>query len=153
MPNVNGISFVNILMIDESDLVEIPELSGSFAIIECRSKYLLCFNTLRKQWELPAGKREKNESPKECAIRELYEETSQSIMDMAFIGILISKDKLGKVKYNPLFYARVEELQTFIPNKETSGLKLWGQADEISPIDPIDENLLQCISSHIKKTM
>lgn len=41
---------------------------------------------------------------------------------MASIVILISRDRLGKVKYNSLFYARVEELQPFIPR--TSGLKL-----------------------------
>jgi 8-oxo-dGTP diphosphatase len=63
-------------------------IAGSYAVIKSSDKYLLCYNTWRKQWELPAGKREENESPKECAIRELYEETGQSVDDLKFKGLL-----------------------------------------------------------------
>jgi len=62
-------------------------LAGSYAVIKCDDKYLLCYNTLRKQWELPAGQREKNETPKECAIRELFEETGQCVSKIDFKGL------------------------------------------------------------------
>lgn len=57
----------------EIEINQYQPLAGSFAVIRCKDKYLLCYNKWRKQWELPAGQREEGETPMECAIRELYE--------------------------------------------------------------------------------
>ncbi len=75
----NGFEFLDFINVNETEINNYHRFAGSYAVVKYDDKYLLCYNTLRKQWELPAGQREKNETPKECAIRELFEETGQSI--------------------------------------------------------------------------
>jgi 8-oxo-dGTP diphosphatase len=65
----NGFEFLDFLEVKETSIYDYHLLAGSYAVIKCDGKYLLCYNTLRKQWELPAGRREENETPKVCAIR------------------------------------------------------------------------------------
>lgn len=55
----NGFEFIDFLFVNETEIYNYHRLAGSYAIIKCDEKYLLCYNTLRKQWELPAGQREK----------------------------------------------------------------------------------------------
>lgn len=117
-----GSQFLEFIHAYENEVHSYQPLAGSFAAVKCDEKYLLCYNIWRKQWEVPAGKREANESPKECAIRELYEETGQIVSDLEFKGLLKVKDnKLGYIKYNPVYFA---EIQPFRKNAETSGIKL-----------------------------
>ena len=53
---------------------------------------------------------------KECAIRELYEETGQVVPDLNFIGLLKVKNKMnGIMKFNPV-YPSIEKLQPFKEN-------------------------------------
>ena len=87
----NGFEFVEFIMMTEEEIFSFQPLTGSYAVIRCNEKYLLCYNIWRKQWEIPAGHREDNETPKECAIRELYEETGQIVSDMEFKGLIKSK--------------------------------------------------------------
>ena len=119
-------------------------LAGSYAVIKCEGKYLMCYNTWRKQWEIPAGQREAHETPKECAIRELYEETGQTIEDLNFIGLLKSKNlSTGNVKYNPVYYGAMDELQPFVRNAETSQIILWDLQEQIGTMDEVDLRLLE----------
>lgn len=57
----NGFEFVNFLVVKENEIYDYQRLAGSYAVIKCDNKYLLCYNTLREQWEIPAGQRDKNE--------------------------------------------------------------------------------------------
>jgi 8-oxo-dGTP diphosphatase len=119
-------------------------LAGSFVIAKNGDRYLLCFNKNRDQWELPAGKREEGETPRECAIRELYEETTQIIEQLEFKGLMKLKNTLkGEIKYNPVYYGALNKLQPFIENEETSKIILWDQNEDIGYIDEIDKKLLE----------
>lgn len=84
----NGFVFLDFLIVKEDEIDDYQRLAGSYAVIKCEDKFLLCYNTWRKQRELPAGQREENETPKDCAIRELYEETGQVVLDLEFKGLL-----------------------------------------------------------------
>lgn len=71
---------------------EIVEHGGAVAVvaIDDDSKIVL-IKQFRKAvegviWEIPAGKLEKGESPKDCAIRELKEETGYVASDIKFIN-------------------------------------------------------------------
>ncbi|MEH7050823.1 NUDIX domain-containing protein [Bacillus pseudomycoides] len=84
MVNCILLEFLNI---EEYAINDYSPLGSSFVAANYNDKYLLCFNIYRKQWELPAGGREQNESLREYAVRELYEETSQRVRNLKYGSI------------------------------------------------------------------
>ncbi|GGG83298.1 NUDIX hydrolase [Paenibacillus radicis (ex Gao et al. 2016)] len=135
----NGYQFLDFIHVKEDEIHTYAPIAGSFAVLNCSGKYLMCYNTWREQWELPAGQREENETPIECAIRELLEETGQTANDLEFTGLLKVKNlSNGNVKYNPVFVAFIETLQPFVMNNETSEIKLWDLKEDIGYVDEVD---------------
>ncbi len=123
----------------EDELHNYEPLAGSYSIVQVEHNLLLGFNHLRKRWELPAGKREADESPKECAIRELYEETGQKVEDLTFQGLAkIRNLETQHLKYNPVYFSKVSHLTPFIPNDEMERIILWDLASDIGPVDLVD---------------
>ena len=105
----NGFEFLEFISIKEAEINHYQPVAGSFAIIKCEGKYLLCYNVWRQQWEFPAGQREGDETPKECAIRELYEETGQVVADLEFKGLLkVRNTGNGTIKFNPVYVLKSE---------------------------------------------
>ncbi|MCM3316904.1 hypothetical protein M3603_09520 [Rummeliibacillus stabekisii] len=49
----------------------------------------------------------------------------------------------GNIKFNPIFYTEVKELQPFIENNETTKIKLWDLKEEIDLIDSVDINIFK----------
>lgn len=138
----NCYAFLDFLSVHEEEMNEYSPLAGSFAVLICSGKYLICYNTWREQWELPAGQREEHETPKQCAIRELYEETGQTVPDMEFRGLLKLKNRSnGHVKFNPVYAAHIKKLQAFRENDETSGIMLWDLHETIGSFDAVDFHL------------
>jgi len=138
--------FVDFLPINEEALCEYNQLAGSYAVIRIDEKYLICYNKWRKQWELPAGGREQNETPKQCAMRELFEETGQKVADLQFIGLLQSKHAhTGALKYNPVYFADMKNLQPFIENDEIVEIQLWNGLTPLDNFDSVDRKILDYI--------
>lgn len=143
----NGFEFQDFIVVEESEMRNYQPLAGSFAVIKSRDKYLLCYNIWRKQWEIPAGRREENETPKECAIRELYEETGQKISNLDFKGLLKKKNLSNdEFKYNPVYFTTLSKLQPFKKNNETSDIQLWDLKSDIGYIDEVDIKIFDYIS-------
>ena len=139
-----GFVFLEFICINEKDIFNYQPIAGSYAVIKCEEKYLLCYNNWRKQWELPAGQREERETPKECALRELYEETGQIVTDLEFKGLLKVKNIMnGNVKYNPVYFTTIEKLQPFIENEETSDILLWDLIEDIGYVDSVDMKIFE----------
>lgn len=135
----NGYKFLDYLDIKEDELKTLDSIGGSYIVIEVSEKYLICFNRYRKQWEIPAGQRESDETSKQCAIRELFEETGQTVSSLEFKGLLKSQNILkGCIKYNPVYYSKIKKLQPFIPNSEISHIKLWDLKEDIGIFDELD---------------
>ncbi|MFS1515807.1 NUDIX domain-containing protein [Bacillus sp. SCS-151] len=144
--NKNGLQFLDFIKCNEAQMKKYEPLSGSFAVIICGERILLCYNVWRNQWEIPAGRREEGETPKQCAIRELFEETGQEVNDLSFKGLLKVKNKhSGEVKYNPVYYSTVDKLQPFRDNDETSEIMLWNYKDNIGDLDLVDIQILDFI--------
>lgn len=72
---------------DEEEIVNYANVTGAFAIINVRGKYLIVYNSWRNQWEFPADGIEKDESAMEAAERELFEETHQKNDNLEFRGL------------------------------------------------------------------
>ncbi|WP_404458472.1 NUDIX hydrolase [Sutcliffiella horikoshii] len=142
----NGREFVDFIRMSEEEMSTYLPLAGSFAVIKCEGKYLMCYNLWREQWELPAGRSEGDETPKECAIRELFEETGQMVSDLEFKGLLKSQKVInGEISYNPVYYTEMEKLQPFIENEETSDIKLWNLKEELGYFDSVDIKIFDYI--------
>ncbi|MDY0393963.1 NUDIX domain-containing protein [Virgibacillus halophilus] len=143
----NGFTFLDFLVVKEAEMSKYQRLAGSYAVIKSHGKYLLCYNTLRRQWELPAGQREKNEAPMECAKRELYEETGQRVSNLEFKGLLKVKNLTNnEIKFNPVYFTTLLNLQPFKKNVETSDIQLWDLKKSIGNIDEVDMKVFDYIN-------
>ncbi|MEO4052464.1 NUDIX domain-containing protein [Solibacillus sp. CAU 1738] len=95
---------------------------------------------------ITAGKREEGETPLECALRELQEETSQKATDLTLRGLLKSINKQdGQMKYNPVFIGEVKELVPFEENEEIAAITLWDLKTDIGRIDELDFRLFSFV--------
>ncbi|MEN2767670.1 NUDIX hydrolase [Ornithinibacillus xuwenensis] len=142
----NGWKFRDFIKVEESSMNTYYPLAGSFAVIRCSGKFLLCYNIWRKQWEIPAGSREGNETPMDCAKRELFEETGQLVAELTFKGLLKSEHiETASVKYNPVYTSTIDRLMPFQENTETSQIILWDLQEEIGYIDEVDYRIISCI--------
>lgn len=142
----NGFDLIEILEIKEKDMGQYQPLAGSYAIIKVKGQYLIGYNTFRQQWEVPAGKREKGETPLDCARRELLEETGQSVVELKFVGLARVKNHLnGAEKFNPLYYSTTNSLRPFQQNEEMSDIRLWDLEENLH-IDKVDWAILDYVS-------
>lgn len=142
----NGFEFLEFIVVSEEEMAGYTDLAGSFAVIFCDGRVLMVYNKWREQWELPAGSREGDETAKECAVRELYEETGQSVSDLAFKGLLkLRKISDGRIKYNPVYAGNVVELEPFLKNDETSEMRLWDKSGRLGVIDEVDLKVLEFV--------
>ena len=142
----HGFKFVEFLSVTEKELSYYYPVAGSFAVVSCAGNYLMCYNALRQQWELPAGQREEGETSKDCAIRELKEETGQIVWDMKFLGLLKVQNILsGTYKFNPVYFTTLENLQPFVENNETTKIMGWNLKEVIGVVDEVDLQLINII--------
>ena len=147
----NGFELIEFLRVSEAEMYYYQPLAGSYAIIQAEGCYLLGYNSLRQQWECPAGKREDGENPLECAKRELFEETGQSVDNLDFIGLArVRNQNSGAEKFNPIFYSTMNLLAPFKNNPEMSKIKLW-DFTEVIHIDEVDLAILREIKNNQEK--
>ena len=142
------LEFIEFISISEEDALTYGKLAGSYAIIQVEDDILFALNRFRKQWELPAGRPEMNETPKECAIRELYEETGQRIENLVFKGLAkIRNLDTQHVKYNPIYFCKVDQLTDFIPNDEMEKITLWDLTSDIGTVDQVDFQIWKALKN------
>ncbi|MGD6802761.1 NUDIX domain-containing protein [Rossellomorea aquimaris] len=144
----NGQEFLDFIPIEESDVDSFHPIAGSYAVIKVNGDFLLCFNNWRNQWELPAGKREMNETISEFAFRELFEETGQMPDELNFLGLMKVRKEDGFVKYNPVFLGEMETLDPFQENEETTKIILWDKSCLEEPVDKVDYAFLKRLERH-----
>lgn len=149
-----SLEFIEFMTVTEDELHNYEPLAGSYAVVQVEHNFLFGFNHFRKRWELPAGRREVDESPKECAIRELYEETGQKVEDLTLQGLAkIRNLETHHVKYNPVYFSKVSLLTPFIPNDEMERIILWDLTSDIGPVDHVDVQIWMALKQahpHLK---
>lgn len=123
-------------------------LTHALIVVRHEGKALLMFNKWRQNWELPGGVIEPGETARECAIRELAEETNQACSRLAFQGLMkfeLQPSFHGphRLEYGALFQGELEQLADFEANEEAGAIVLWDGAADIGPMAMIDRKLIE----------
>jgi 8-oxo-dGTP diphosphatase len=147
LTNSKGHTFLEFIKLPESQ-IESSELDAplthSLLVIKYEHKFLLIFNKWRKHWELPGGIIDQGETPRESAIRELFEETNQSLSDLDYKGLMKFQLKPDdRIEYGALYSGELPVINTFIENDEAAKIIFWDQKSDIGYIDEIDEKLIE----------
>lgn len=149
----NGNIFLDFLTMQEEEIVKATldaPLTHALIVVKCQEKYLLILNKWRMAWELPGGVIEQGETARECAVRELLEETNQKVNDVAFKGLMkfdLQPSFHGpkRMEYGALFYCELDSLVDFIENDEAVSIILWDGSSDIGHIEEIDKKLIEFV--------
>lgn len=121
---------------EDIDLDVHSPLVASFVVAEYEGRLLLVFNRYRQCWELPSGRIEIGETPRECALRELTEESGQLADKLDFVGIAKISLKNGDITFAAVYSCH---LQTVLPFEANEEIELTTCGDFFSDIGYIDE--------------
>ena len=149
--NKSGWKLIEYIDIAESDIEQYQNVTGAYAILKIADKYIVGYNSFRKQWEFPAGGIDQGETAREAAIRELYEETHQKNERLEFKGLFKVEDAKGNIKYQAIFVCHQEELLPFEHNNddEMSEIRLWDMQEDIGYVDECDVKIVQMVCDEL----
>lgn len=143
--NKSGWALLEYLKIKEEEITNYDNVTGAFAIITVKGKYLIGYNPWREQWEFPAGGIEKGESAREAAERELFEETHQKNGELEFRGLFKIMDPNGEIRYQAIFSGFQDELIPFEKGNgdEMDEIILWDLKEDIGYVDECDLKMVE----------
>lgn len=147
--NKSGWILHEYISIQEEQISEYLNVTGSYAIVKVGDRYLIGYNDWRKQWEFPAGGIENGETARQAAYRELLEETHQGNLELEFKGLFKVTDSHGKQKYQAVFLGQKGALEPFVysENDEMSKISLWDMKEDIGYVDELDVAIVKAIET------
>ena len=146
--NRHGIALLEYSQIPESELESgiYKPLFITFMAIRHARDFLLVHHRERQTWELPGGHIEGAESARDCAVRELFEETSQSVEHLDFRAVLkYSTGPDNRLYYGALYSGELPSPAPFRENEEISRITFWDGKTDIGYIDEIDRAVIKLI--------
>ncbi len=118
-------------------------LTHALAVVRHQGKVLFIFNTRKQKWELPGGMIDAGETPYQCAVRELFEETNQHLADLTFRGLMkfrLQPDQ--RLEFGALYSGELPAVVPFIANDEADKIALWDLVTDIGYVDEIDRKIV-----------
>ncbi|MFE6489157.1 NUDIX hydrolase [Streptomyces sp. NPDC057757] len=102
-------------------------LPAALVALWCAGRVLMVFDRDRQSWELPGGRIEQGESPRQAALRELLEESGQEPEGpLRFVGyakFVLAPDQ--RVEYLSVFAGHCAGVRDFQSNEETTAIHWW----------------------------
>jgi 8-oxo-dGTP diphosphatase len=145
--NAHGDQLLEILRIAEAELTAHQPLTHALVVARSPAGSLLVFNVRKDHWELAGGMIDPGESARQCARRELHEESGQTCDDLEFVGAMrfLLRPTLfrptTRTEFGGLYLAKIDRPQPFRENSETSRIAWWDGTTDIGLIDAIDATL------------
>lgn len=151
----NGNVLISIEDIDETLLSQNPLLTHCLAVVKIGNDYLLGWNRWRNRYEIFGGCIEDEETPRDCIIRECYEELGIQDIDMVYLGamkFLLKPDYFSsdeRIEYGGLYGVALpsmtlDDIYRQVKDRdEIDKLSLYSQVKNIKPVSSIDEKLLE----------
>ena len=143
--NRRGIALLELIQIPESDVdpATYGPLRFTFVAVRHPRGFLLVRHRARQTWELPGGHIEDGESSRDCAVRELFEETGQKADPLAFKAVLSLLDTGRNIPFfSTLYSGQVSSLAPFHGNEEIERITLWDGKADIGYVDDIDSAVI-----------
>jgi 8-oxo-dGTP diphosphatase len=136
-----------LLSIKEVDEAVAEALPVTFAVVIGRhiSGYLLVRNTQRDIWELPGGFIDAGESARQCATRELEEESGQHVANLrwrAALEIEVQCATTTRTIYGAMYCADIDTPDLFVGNGEIDSIGFWSTSGLPTEVSAIDKALL-----------
>ncbi|MFD5267819.1 NUDIX hydrolase [Streptomyces sp. NPDC058335] len=92
-----------------------------------QDEVVMVHDRYRDSWELPGGMLEPGETPRQAAVRELFEECGQDahgpLVYVGHAGFLVAPDR--RAEYGALFTGRALHRQAFEGDQEISEARWW----------------------------
>ncbi|MFJ1581186.1 NUDIX hydrolase [Streptomyces sp. NPDC088182] len=121
-------------------------LPAALVALWCAGRVLMVFDRYRQSWELPGGRIEQGESPRQAALRELLEESGQEPDGpMRFVGYakcVLTPDQ--RVEYLAVFAGHCAGARDFQANEETAAIHWWDLLEALpGPVQLLDTYLAE----------
>jgi len=114
-------------------------LTHALVVARHGGRPLFILNSWKGLWELPGGVREHGETPRQCAERELLEETGQVVESLNYLGVMeIHFSKDGRTEYGALFAGEITAPRPFTSDGEAREIVFWDGVRDLGEIDAID---------------
>jgi len=151
MQDAHGNQLLALHRIEEAELSSLAPLTHALVVARRRGRHLLVFNTRRQCWELAGGMIDPGETARECALRELEEESGLvcASLDLRWVGamkLLLVPTQFQpsvRMEYGALYAVEIDNVAQFVPNEEISRVCWWDGVESIGEIAGIDQKLLE----------
>ena len=139
----NGNKLIKLHKLPEESIMEyFPTLSHSLVVGIQNNRVLFVNNNWKKEWELAGGVKEEGESPRECAVREMYEESLKTPIDLIFHSVMewrLGKDQ--KEEYGALYTCQIEGEAETLNTEEIGKTCFWDLKKDIGEYAELDKTL------------
>jgi 8-oxo-dGTP diphosphatase len=112
----------------------------SLIVVVCVGRVLMVLGAARRQWELPGGMRERDETARQAGVRELTEETGIVAADLEFAAITgFSLTCPARREYAAVYRLALDAVPLLAGDDEVLGFRWWDPHslphDDMSPLD------------------
>jgi 8-oxo-dGTP diphosphatase len=134
---------ISVREVDEAGAATLP-IRFSLVLAHSENGYLLVFNQHRRVWELPGGFVDPGETPRQCAARELQEESGQSVGHLRWRAALEFFGPTGGTSFGALYSGDVLTMTPFAANSEIDAMGFWPATALPEDTSSIDRALVVC---------